>query len=136
MGAWGSGVFENDTASDWALGLEAATDTSLIEGALTKVLEVGSEYLEAPDAEEGLAAAEAVARMTGNWGRRDAYTEPMDRWIERVNITPRDQLVQQAIAVVVRVLSPPSELLELWAEGHEFDAWKTALANLRSRLGA
>jgi hypothetical protein len=135
MGAWGPGIFENDTASDWAFGLEGAKDTSLIERTLAKVLAVGDQYLEAPDAEEGLAAAEAVARLTGNWGGRDAYTEPMDKWIEKVHISPGARLVQTAVAVVERVLSQPSELLELWAGSDEFDAWKTALGDLRSRLG-
>ncbi len=135
MGAWGPGTFENDTASDWAFGLEEATDASLIVRTLAKVLAVGPQYLEAPHAEEGLAAAEAVARMRGNWGGRDAYTEPMDKWIETVNIVPGDALVQKALAVVRRVLSEPSELMELWAESDEFDAWKAALEDLRSRLG-
>jgi hypothetical protein len=135
MGAWGAGIFENDTASDWAFGLEGATDASLIERTLTKVLAVGAQYLEARDAEEGLAAAEAVARMRGNWGGRDAYTEPMDKWIETVKIAPGDELVQKALAVVRRVLSEPSELMELWAESDEFDTWKAALEDLRSRLG-
>src|ERR671935_100774 len=71
---------DNDTASDWAFGLEGTSDTALIDAALNAVLEVGGEYLEAPVAEEGLAAAETVARMKGQWGVRDAYTEPMDTW--------------------------------------------------------
>lgn len=135
MGAWELGIFDNDTASDWAFGLDEVRDTSVIEGALAKVLEVGAEYLEAPAAEEGLAAAEAIARMRGNWGARDTHTELMDRWIEAVNIRPRDELVDDAVAVVARVLAEPSELLELWIESDDFDAWKVALANLRPRLG-
>jgi hypothetical protein len=38
--------------------------------------------------------------------------------------------------VVDRVLSEPSELLEVWSESEEFDAWKASVANLRARLGA
>jgi hypothetical protein len=136
MGAWGSGIFGNDTAADWAFALEEANDASFIEGTLAKVLAVGAEYLQASEAEEGLAAAEAVARMKGNWGGRDAYTEPMDKWIEKANIAPSDDLVRKAVAVVERVQSEPSELLELWAEGDEFEAWKAAVTDLRCRLDA
>ncbi len=133
MGAWGSGVFENDAASDWALGLAEVRDTSLIDDTLAKVTNVGAEYLQGPDAEEGLAAAETVARMKGQWGTRDAHTEAVDRWVERLNRTPSSELVRKAVAVVDRILSEPSELLEMWAESEEFDAWKTSISNLRAR---
>jgi hypothetical protein len=53
-------------------GLEGVNDTSLVESTLEKVIGVGAEYLQAPEAEEGLAAAETVARMKGQWGREDA----------------------------------------------------------------
>lgn len=134
MGAWGPGILENDTAADWASGLEGAADTSLIDVTLAKVLDAGGEYLDASTAEEGLAAAEAVARMRGRWGSRDTYTEPLDRWIDATKTQPEDALVQKAITVVGRVLSPPSELLELWTESDDFDAWKAAVTDLRSRL--
>ena len=68
MGAWGTGIFDNDTACDWAYDLEGASDLSLIERALSKVLNVGAEYLEATEAEEALAAAETIARLKGNLG--------------------------------------------------------------------
>jgi hypothetical protein len=133
MGAWGSGIFQNDTASDWALSLEEVSDTSLIDDTLAKVNGAGAEYLQAPDAEEGLAAAGTVARMKGQWGTRDAYTEPIDRWVERLDRSPSNELVRKAVAAVDRILSEPSEL---WAESEEFDAWKASLSNLRARLGA
>src|SRR5262245_19658854 len=136
MGTWGSGIFDNEKAADWAFALEKATDTSLIEATLSKVLAAGTNYLEAPDAEEGLAAAEAVARIKGQWGTRDPYTEPMDTWVEQAKISPGSELVQKAVAVVERVLSQPSELLELWTESDDIDAWKTSVADLRSRLGS
>ena len=97
---------------------------------------VAAEYLQAPDAEEGLAAAETVARMKGQWGTRDSHTEPMDRWVEKLNRTPSSELVRKAVVVVDRILSEPSELLELWTESEEYDAWKASMSNLRARLGA
>jgi hypothetical protein len=61
MGAWSHEPFDNDTASDWADVLMDATDLSYIEATLDRVLEVGGSYLEAPDAEEGVAAVAVLA---------------------------------------------------------------------------
>jgi len=58
MGAWDTTSFGNDTANDWAYGLLESNDFSLIEATLQKVLDFGDEYLEAPEAEEGIAASE------------------------------------------------------------------------------
>ena len=61
-------------------GLGEVSDLSLIEGTLDRALAVGGEYLEAPDAEEALAAAEAVARACSEtFGVRNDYTRPK-RW--------------------------------------------------------
>ena len=81
MGTWGAGTLDNDTAVDWMYGLGEVSDLSLIEGTLDRALAVGGEHLEAPDAEEALAAAEAVARMLGNFGVRNDYTQAMDVWV-------------------------------------------------------
>jgi len=49
---------------------------------------------------------------------------------------PQDQapedIVQAALAVIDRVLSPPSELLELWDEG-DASEWRAAVDELRKR---
>lgn len=84
MGAWGVGSFENDNAVDWTYGLEGKSDLSFIETTLDKVLNWGASYLEAPDAEEAIAAAEAVARLLGRFGVRDAYTTSIDNWVSQV----------------------------------------------------
>ena len=82
MGAWRMGAFDNDTACDWAYELEESSDLSVLDNTFEKVISVGSDYLEAPDAEEAIAAAEVVARMKGKWGERNAYTKTVDLWIE------------------------------------------------------
>ena len=51
MGAWVTGIFDNDTACDWAYSLEESNDLSVVEAAFEKILATGSGYLEAPDAE-------------------------------------------------------------------------------------
>jgi hypothetical protein len=136
MGAWGTGIFDNDNACDWAHDLKETSDLSLIESALDKVLKVGAEYLDASEAVEALAAAETVARLKGNWGIRDSYTEIMDKWVETTRLTPPQALIEKALRGIERVLSGPSELLELWGETEEFIAWEESVKDLRKRLGA
>jgi len=134
MGAWGHGVFDNDTACDWAYDLKERDDLSYVEETLDKVLAVGNDYLESPDAEEALAAAEVIARLQGNWGARDSYTESMDTWVESVGLRPSRELARKAQSAIDRVLTAPSELLELWGEGKDLELWKQTLADLKSRI--
>ena len=136
MGAWGTGIFDNDTACDWAYDLKDTSDLSLIESALDKVLKVGAEYLDASDAEKALAAAETVARLKGNWGIRDSYTEKMDKWVEKNRLTPPQALIEKALKAIERALYKPSELLELWSESDEFTVWEESVKDLSKRLSA
>ena len=134
MGAWGTGVFDNDTACDWAYELEAQRDLALIERTLDTVLAAGDEYLDASDAEEALAAIEAIARLQGHWGVRNSYTANMDAWVEQVKSQPSEMLLQKAHAVIDRILGEDSELLELWDDSDSLDEWKRAVEDLRSRV--
>jgi hypothetical protein len=134
LGAWGSGSFENDNAVDWTYGLKGKSDLSYIEATLDRVLGSGTNYLEAPDAEEAIAAAEAVARLQGKFGSRDAYTQSIDDWVSGISIKPPPQLIEKARQVLIRVLQEPSELLELWSESADAKAWKESVAALGSRL--
>jgi hypothetical protein len=135
MGSWGLGPFENDTACDWGYDLEKSTDLSVIERALDSVVEA-RDYLEAPAAEEALAAAEVVARLQGNWGPRTSYTETVDAWVKKTDSQITSELASKAVAAINRVLTPPSELLELWQDTDDFDTWKKLLGELAKRVAA
>jgi hypothetical protein len=136
MGTWGAGSLDNDTAMDWMYGLGEVADLSLIEGTLDRALAGGDAYLDAADAEEAIAAAEAVARLLGNFGARTHHTKPMDDWVSWMPEKPPLELLEKAWRFVVRVQQAPSELLELWTEKGEADAWSRSLADLKLRLGA
>ncbi len=136
MGTWGAGPLENDTAVDWMYGLGEVADLSLIEGTLDRALAFGDDFLPAADAEEALAAAEAVARLLGNFGKRNEYTRTMDDWVSWMPEKPPLELLTKAWRMVARVRQPPSELLDLWTESGGFDAWARSLADLTIRLGA
>jgi hypothetical protein len=136
MGTWGAGALDNDTAVDWLYGLGEVSDLSLIEGTLDRALAVGGGFLEAPDAEEALAAAEAVARMLGNFGVRNDYTQMMDDWVAYMNRLPPPELIVKAQRIVARIQEQPSELLERWSKSDRSEAWSQSLADLARRLGA
>ena len=74
MGAWETDPFGNDTACDWQYELEETDDLSSIESTLETIQAVGSEYLDASDAEEAIAAADAIARLKGNFYVKNSYT--------------------------------------------------------------
>ncbi|MDP7019955.1 MAG: DUF4259 domain-containing protein [Pirellulaceae bacterium] len=133
MGAWDVDTFDNDTAGDWACELQGVTDAAALQETFNMVLDIGDEYLDSDEACMGLAACEVIARLKGNWGKRDAYTENVDKWVEAHPQTPSAELVAAALRVIDRVTREPSELLELWSEAEPGD-WLAAVADLRKRV--
>lgn len=134
MGAWGTGIFENDTACDWAYGLKDVEDLSLIESALDAVFE--EEYVESYIACEALAAMETLARLNGNGDVENSYTETVDMWVSSVHLKISSELLDKANNALTMILGPSSELQELWAESEEFSAWQKELESLKARMNA
>jgi hypothetical protein len=134
MGAWDCDPFGNDTACDWAYDLEECSDLSLIEATIKKVNDCGTEYLEAPEAEEAIAAADTLARLKGIFYDKNAYTQTVDDWVKSHKITPPPQLLNAALKAIDRILTSPSELLESWQDTEDVEKWKTHLAELKTRL--
>jgi hypothetical protein len=134
MGAWGMLAFDNDTACDWAYGLDEVSDLSLVEGALDDLEDVGSDYLDQDVACSALAACEVLARLRGNFGYRNAYTEAVDKWVEAHPTTLAPTLLARATASLDRILGDASELRELWEDGDDAAEWRKSVADLRQRL--
>jgi hypothetical protein len=136
MGSWGVGTFDNDAACDWATKLEAAQDLSAVRQAIGRALSVGDAYLDANVACEALAACEVIARLKDNWGPLNPYTKRIDSWVASHHVTPQLGLVQAAVSPIDRVLAQPSELLELWSEGDDYENWLESVRDLRNRVRA
>jgi len=134
MGAWGTGIFENDTACDWAYGLKDVEDLSLIENALDAVFE--EEYVESYIACEALAAMETLAKLKGNGDVKNSYTETVDMWVSSVHLKVSSELLDKANNALTMILGSSSELQELWAESEEFAAWLKELESLKTRMNA
>jgi Domain of unknown function (DUF4259) len=134
MGAWGSGIFENDTACDFAADVAEGGGVSLVDQALDRVLARGGNYLEAREAEECLAAAEIIARLKGSPGDETPYTALVDAWIKGSPASVSAEIVEKAKRAIARVLAEPSELVELWAESDDFDSFRRSVEALSGRL--
>ena len=135
MGAWGVLAFDNDAANDWAYDLEETTDLKLVESALDEVATTGSEYLDSDLGCNALAACEVLARLRGQAGYTDAYTEKVDKWVATHQIVPSTEILSRASAAIDRILADGSELSELWDEGSG-DEWRASVEDLRRRLHA
>lgn len=132
MGAWAEDSFGNDTACDWAYKLEDADDLSIVITALQAIVDEES-YLESDLACEAIAACEVVARLKGNWGIRNPYSETVDKWVESHPISPTHEVVALSEQALERILGKQSELRELWDETGD-DAWRNAVEDLRRRI--
>lgn len=136
MGAWSHEPFGNDTANDWAYGLEDIGNLSLIEAAFDAVNNDEGEYLGASVGEEAVAAAEALAHLMGKPTETDTYTEKVQTWAKSVSARPNPALKNKARQALQRVLSEGSELRELWEEADEYAQWQDSLKVLQATIGA
>jgi hypothetical protein len=132
MGAWESGVFDNDGAMDWVDELEESEGLEAIKSAFETVLEIYDDYLEVDEASSGLAAAETVAALLGKPAPN--LPDEVADWVKG-RAKPAKTLVTTAGRVVARVLQQ-SELRELWEETDAFDEWRKGIEDLKRRLGA
>jgi hypothetical protein len=134
MGTWGAGIFENDNACDFAAAVADGGGIALVDQVVDRVLACGSNYLEAPDAQECLAAADIIARLNGSPGEASAYTAAVDAWIGSARASVSAEMIDKARQAINRVLAPPSELVELWKESKDFDRWRRSVEGLSGRL--
>jgi Domain of unknown function (DUF4259) len=133
MGAWGRGSFENDDALDWLDEFEGG-GLPAIDAAFSQILELADDdYLEAPEASVGVAAAEFVAAATD--GLRTSLPESTHQAFARhqPELLGKPPLKKDALTVVERVLRQ-SELRELWEESAKGALWVGDIEGLAARL--
>lgn len=130
MGAWGSGYFENDDASDFVGDLTDARDWHVAEAAFQRVISAGDEYLEAPESSIAIAAAAVVAHRLG---RLSLDLEP-DYLAAIASLNAPDaELVSKARAALARI-KQQSELGDLWEEGGAKAAWLATVETIEDAL--
>jgi hypothetical protein len=72
--------------------------------------------------------------LQGNWGKRSAYSESLDEWVENNQLQPSTDLVQKAHLAIERILADDSELKELWQESEDYEDWLDSIVELKSRV--
>jgi hypothetical protein len=143
MGAWGHNSFENDTAGDWIWDLKPVKKSLFRKkndpfaypmSAINKLLK-SDLYIDAPEGEEAIAAAECLAAAQGN--PPSDSPEEIDKWLASLNAQrPPPAMLERAKQTLLKVRNDEqSELRELWQESEYFDAWQAAIDNLIARLG-
>ena len=130
MGAWGAGVFDNDTALDWLDALER-TGSAAVSKALRSLPDAAG-YIDADQASDALAAAEVVAAARGN-PAAELPGEAAD-WVQAHGPSVPYELTEVAADAVARIRTD-SELRDLWEESGA-EVWYAALDDLLARLNA
>src|SRR5690348_1108051 len=109
MGTWALHSFGNDDAGDLVGDLVEGNDLSPVQEALDRVQSTAG-YLEAPEAQQGIAACEVVALVLGHSSAASQAEEELTAWVARIKPSVDAGVVSQAVQVVDRVLAPGSEL--------------------------
>jgi hypothetical protein len=128
MAGWGTGSFENEDAQAWLkqiVQLTADDLKSLLSGADTGA------YLEAPESSVVIAAAEAVAALSGS--PSDVTPRALVEWAEK-NKTQFTPAVSALAIRAVRNVRTNSELKDLWLQADGLNEWSAALRDLETRL--
>ncbi|MFT3684407.1 MAG: DUF4259 domain-containing protein [Phycisphaerales bacterium] len=152
MGAWGTGIFDNDDAMDWVIGWETAPEgegttsdpgkLNFVIGALAAAADA-KDYLDSDAGAAALAAAEIVAAASGKPARSfvkgkdaDESLTELAAWSRSVNARPLNDSKARELAcqAIDRVLGPDSELAELWDDSEHSTEWRAIADELRKRL--
>lgn len=132
MGTWGEGPFDDDGASDWAWELEESMDWGVVEIALRGAADVGADdYLEAPDGQIAWAAAAVVAAVDDPTIR---LPDGVSNWLGHHRAARPREIRGVGLQALRRVLGPNSELVELWREAGEEDAWRKKVEGVAAAL--
>ncbi|WP_435162978.1 DUF4259 domain-containing protein [Paenibacillus glycanilyticus] len=85
MGAWGTGIFENDDVLDWKEELLESEGLDFIKETLESIIEE-DDYIEVDIASSAIGAIEVLAAIQGKPGEElkndSIYVEGLNEWIE------------------------------------------------------
>ncbi|HXS62529.1 MAG TPA: DUF4259 domain-containing protein [Streptosporangiaceae bacterium] len=134
MGAWGTGVFDNDGAGDFLAllqGAEPGQREVVIREAFEAVTDP-DDYLEVDAGQEAIAAAAVIAAVHNNRPVTDQDSVFTFAAADLPPATP--ELRTLAVDALNRVTGPESEWRELWEETDDFDTALAAVNAVRSAL--
>lgn len=117
MGAWGSGILENDAADEW-LGMALVSNVDFVQSAIASVIG-NPNYLDADDASCALVACDLLAILAGS-GMSSPYPPEIADWISTLTLADPRGALADGVRAIRRILTEPSELLELWEDVPEW----------------
>jgi hypothetical protein len=131
MGTWGTGVFENDYAVDWVIGL-SQTDDSDFPASVLRILGDGRP-LSMRECAAGLAAGEVIAASCG--APLAGLPDKVRSWLESTSYRADAQTLDLAGQVAQLILDQNAGVSDgLLAEGDSLDRWLAPVKDLRHRL--
>lgn len=132
MGAWGSGIFEDDTALDTLANAIDSTAQDFIQHVLSTI-DI-NEYLEYDEAYQLIIAGVILDNLL-NGTVYDHNDEGFDDWLEQQCKDDLAQFKPALLPGLEMVLSDQSELNELWQENSvEYPHWRAHIEHIIARL--
>jgi hypothetical protein len=136
VSAWGTRIFDDDAAQDWAWELVTSDNPELVPLTLSIAVDPSkwhAGYLSGLDSLRALAAAEVVAAAGGSPGAD--IPDILHRWINgRQPVF--DSGVRQMARQAIRQVATDSELKDLWEdEPDSLGRWIDSVQDLERRLG-
>ncbi|MCH5642220.1 MULTISPECIES: DUF4259 domain-containing protein [unclassified Gordonia (in: high G+C Gram-positive bacteria)] len=136
MGAWGSGIFDNDDAADWVVEFDEADPDerlSVVQAAFDAVTDADDpDELEIDVCSAALAAVATVAALMPGGPEPDESYGPQT--LDEAPFEVSDSLRSRAVTVAERVLDEATEWSELWIEADRWDEAKEPVRQLVSFL--
>jgi hypothetical protein len=133
MGAWGMGIFDDDTSCDL---LYEAMDTDAASFIERAARHKDSDYLEYDECHEVIVSGSILdSLLVGT--KYSHETDGYDDWLSKQDKSGLSKYKEDILAGLSLVLSDKSELNELWQENEEdYQTWKSnieiIITNLRS----
>ena len=135
MGAWGYGVFDDDTAYDFTTDIQEGDAVHFFRESFQTALK--ADYI---GIDEGHAVTVSAAYMdailNGTTYRHDEQ-EAFEVFVARHKNLNVSDLKPLAISALRKVMGPQSELVDVWIDHAElYQKWRETLASLIKRLEA
>ena len=133
MGAWGMGVFDDDTSCDLIDEAMEGEVASLIENASAHK---DSDYLEYEECHEVLVSGAILDSILNGTKYGDAV-EGFDEWVSKQPKALVASFKAQILEALNIIVSDKSELNELWQENEDdYPRWKANVNNIIAGLSS
>jgi Domain of unknown function (DUF4259) len=129
MGAWSTGIFDNDSAMDWIYEFSDNPSLQVLHTTFENIIN-NDDFIDSDDGSAALVAAEVLAAILGK--KSAEYPEDIEVFTKLI---PDPNLVNKGLLAISRVAeSNQSELKQLWQESGDDLDWQNQIKDLQKRL--